>query len=237
MNVIDSLKVRYFSTLSDKLYFLCGLFMLFSEIVKQLLLTFVVGNGQYNFWYFPFQLCSIPMYILLAYPWCQKKEVRMTLLAFLMSYTLLGGMAVFADTSGLYYTLSVLTFHSFAWHILLILIGISAGFVYTDLAAGHQKRTPVIRIYGYTFSLRPFIKSTCFYLVCCAAAELINLSLDRYGLINMFYINPDYSMNQVVFRNFVPLIGNIPSIILYILMTSVGAFLLFFIRNLICRRK
>ena len=72
--------------------------MLSSEIWKQFALTFTLGGGSYNWWYFPFQLCSIPMYILLAYPWLRHKNARLTILAFLMCYCLLGGIAVFADS-------------------------------------------------------------------------------------------------------------------------------------------
>ena len=91
----------YFPGLSDRIFFLCGVLMLGSEVWKQCLLTFVLGHGTYNWWYFPFQLCSIPMYVLLAYPWLRRESTRRMLLAFLMSYCFLGGVAVFADTSGL----------------------------------------------------------------------------------------------------------------------------------------
>ena len=104
--------------------------MLSSEIWKQFALTFTLGGGSYNWWYFPFQLCSIPMYILLAYPWVRRESARRMLLSFLMSFCLLGGIAVFADTSGLLYPLTALTVHSWIWHFLLILIGISAGAAY-----------------------------------------------------------------------------------------------------------
>ena len=62
--------MRYRKT--DGFFFTCGLFMLSGEIWKQLTLTFILGGGQYNWWYFPFQLCSIPMYILLIYPWIRR---------------------------------------------------------------------------------------------------------------------------------------------------------------------
>ena len=48
--------------------------MFCSEIWKQFTLTFAIGGGSYIWWYFPFQLCSIPMYILLVYPWIRKKN-------------------------------------------------------------------------------------------------------------------------------------------------------------------
>lgn len=49
-------------------FFTCGILMAASEIWKQLTLTFLINHGAYDWWYFPFQLCSIPMYICLILP-------------------------------------------------------------------------------------------------------------------------------------------------------------------------
>ena len=220
MKAIRSIRTKYFPELSDRLLFLCGFLMLCSEIWKQYVLTFVLGGGSYNWWYFPFQLCSIPMYILLAYPWLRRPFVRRILLTFLMSYTLLGGIAVFADTSGLHYSYAPLTVHSYVWHCLLILLGIICGFIY-------------FRFFRNKNTLRAFAGSTGLYLLCCAAAEGFNLSFDRFGEINMFYINPDYQMQQIVFHGLSLVIGNHPAILLYIAATVFGAFLLLLLWRLI----
>ena len=65
----------------EKVLFFIGIFLLTSEILKQLLLTFVVNNGHYNLWYFPFQLCSLPMYLLVLYPFFHTEPARNTILA------------------------------------------------------------------------------------------------------------------------------------------------------------
>ena len=214
----------------DRVFFLCGILMLCSEAAKQLVLTFVLGNGYYNWWYFPFQLCSIPMYILLLLPWIRRPGMRRTLLCFLMCYSLLGGIAVFADTSGLHYPIAILTFHSYTWHIVLILLGLFSGAVFfRSSLSGNSAHIPVRNL------LHPFAGSTTLYLLCCAAAECLNLSLDRFGTINMFYINPDYRMQQVVFRDISMLIGNRPCIALYICATVLGAFLLLLVWFLLFR--
>lgn len=235
MSKRTSFTEKYFPLLSVKIFFLCGILMLCSEIWKQLVLTFILGNGTYNWWYFPFQLCSIPMYVLLAYPWLRREGARRMLLAFLMSYCLLGGVAVFADTSGLQYPLPALTVHSWSWHILLILIGLGAGTVYCRRLYSDAKNVIFSRTLSKTFPLRPFFHATVLYLACCLAAEAFNLSLDRYGLINMFYINPDLQMQQIVFRNLVPVIGNLPAILTYIAAVCAGAFLFFLFWNLAFR--
>ena len=235
MDKKSSLIKVYFPCLSDRVFFLCGVLMLCSEIWKQLVLTFTLNHGTYNWWYFPFQLCSIPMYILLAYPWVRRESARRMLLAFLMSFCLLGGIAVFADTSGLMYPLPALTVHSWIWHFLLILIGISAGAAYFLRLRNDTKNILFSRTLSRALPLHPFFHAVILYLACCALAELFNLTLDRYGMINMFYINPHLQMQQVVFRDLVPLIGNLPAILVYITATAAGAFLFFLVWNLLFR--
>ena len=56
----------------NRFFFCCGLILLASEIWKQWTLTFQLNHGVYNFWYFPFQLCSVPMYVCLIPPRREK---------------------------------------------------------------------------------------------------------------------------------------------------------------------
>ena len=99
------------------IFFYCGLLMLFSEVWKQWCLTYILNNGHYNWWYFPFQLCSIPMYICLILPWIRSPQIYDAFLTFLMDFGMLGGIFAFCDTSGMYYHYPPLTIHSFAWHV------------------------------------------------------------------------------------------------------------------------
>ena len=191
MNSRKQLISIYFSYKSDIFFFACGILMFCSEIWKQFTLTFAIGGGSYIWWYFPFQLCSIPMYILLAYPWLRGSSARKTLLMFLMCYCLLGGIAVFADTSGLHYPLKALTVHSYLWHILLIILGTQRSTVSTqrstvDCSVSNEKKALFSRTLMTAFPLRPFVYSSLLYLSCCLIAEFLNLSLDRFGTINMF---------------------------------------------------
>ena len=48
---------------TDSLLFLCGLILALTEVYKQLFIYYIENNGRYDWWYFPFQLCSIPMYL------------------------------------------------------------------------------------------------------------------------------------------------------------------------------
>ena len=194
----------------NRIFLITGLLLAVSEIWKQWCLTVVVNKGVYDWWYFPFQLCSLPMYLLPVFPWVKSRKVRMGLLAFLMDYTLLGGVMVWAEPSGLYYPLTALTLHSFLWHILLTVIGLTAGWSWRKRADG-------------TGTGKSFLYATSVYGAGCMAAVFLNGFFQERGEMNMFYINPDAPVTQPVFRQLAPVIGQVPTVILYGLTVVAGA--------------
>ncbi len=193
----------------QKKLFYCGCLMLLSEIWKQYTLTFIIGHGTYNWWYFPFQLCSIPMYVCLVFPFLSSERIQGMLLTFLMDFGLLGGIFTFFDTTGMYYSLPALTFHSFAWHILLIILGFYAGLT------GRADE-----------SWKGFAGSSAVFLACCLLATGFNLAFYPFGRINMFYISPHYRMGQIVFRDIGRMFGNGVAVTSYLLAILAGAGLL-----------
>lgn len=191
-----------------KVFLYCGFLMLISEIWKQCCLTYISGHGHYNWWYFPFQLCSIPMYICLLLPWIKSEKIHRFLLTFLMDFGLLAGIFTFFDTSGLHYNYMPLTIHSYLWHILLIFLGIFSGMTReTDC------------------SLREYAGSAGLFLKCCLLATIFNYLFHCEGEINMFYISPYCVMNQKFFCHIAQLWGNTAGILSYIVSILFGAFL------------
>ena len=192
-----------------KFFLYCGILMLASEIWKQWSLTFLLGGGHYNWWHFPFQLCSIPMYICLLIGLPASKKYTPAFLSFLMDYGLVAGIFTFFDTTGLHYAYRPLTVHSYTWHLVLIILGICAG---------------LTRRADYTSS--GYKKSTGIYLACAFIATLCNLAFYPYGDINMFYISPHYEMTQKVFGEIAGALGKGAGIFIYMLAIMSGAWLL-----------
>ena len=193
----------------DRFYLAAGLVLLCAEIWKQYVLTFRIGEGAYQWWYFPFQLCSVPVYLCLLIPFCGKNRgLRRAMVTFLADFSVLSGLIAFLDTSGMHYGYAPLTVMSYLWHIGIAAVGIRSGLKQEGL------------------TLRCFVPAAGIYLGCCLIAELINLNLDRFGVINMFYINPHYEMNQIVFASMRQFLPNQAVIAVYIIMTVLGAFLI-----------
>ena len=181
-----------------RLLFLLGLLLAFSEGYKQLFLTLIVGHGTYDWWYFPFQLCSLPMYFCLILPFLPASS-RQVLYTFMYSYNLPGAILVFVWPDGLMHPYWTLTIHAFLWHILLIFLGFYAVF------SGNVPS-----------SVSTFQKATALFLGCCGIATLVNVLAIPKGSADMFYISPYEPTPQPVFsilaRHFGIWIGNLASL-------------------------
>ncbi len=194
-----------------RIFFSIGLLLFASELWKQWVLTFILNDGVYDFWYFPFQLCSIPMYLLLVLPLFRNNSHTKVIFTFLMDYSLLSGIFVFFDTSGMRYPLISLTIHSYVWHIVLIMIGIGSGIT-------------LYRFYSSNFA--SFGKATGLFISCAVIAQCLNLSIGSHAQINMFYINPFEPATQtffsLIYRNW----GFGIYMTIYLGVIILGAFLL-----------
>lgn len=210
----------------QRFFLYCGIVMLVSEIWKQWTLTFYINNGQYIWWYFPFQLCSIPMYVCLLLGSVRSEKIQRILLTFLMDFGLLAGIFTFFDTSGMQYTYLPLTIHSYTWHILLIMIGIQAGVTYQQLCRDSSKETAKSQKHFANHEMNyDYLRSCGIYLGCVLLATIFNLAFSPLGVINMFYINPYLPMRQKVFGSIAAILGNNIGIIVYIGTTIAGALL------------
>ncbi len=182
----------------------CGLILAASELYKQLFLYQVVNNGRYDWWYFPFQLCSTPMYLCLVYPLLPQGRPRKAAAVYLQSFGFLGGVMALLEPSGLMHPYWTLTLHGLLWHVMLIFIGL---FV---TASGLADR-----------NLRSFLWTLPLFWVFCLTATAVNILTG--GLADMFYISPYYPVTQAVFHEISLAAGILPGIAVYLISICVGA--------------
>lgn len=188
--------------------FSCGLVLAVSEIYKQLFLYYVVNDMHYDWWYFPFQLCSLPMYFCLLLPCIPSRKLRTVLLTFMQNFNLLGGVMALLEPSGLLHPYWVLTLHGLFWHILLIFIGLLIGFNgRSDLSA------------------RGFANTLPLFGACCLIASFINVWTHTLGDADMFYISPYYPTTQIVFHTIALKLGILAGNVIYLLSICLGGFL------------
>ena len=142
----------------DTIYKL-SLFLFLMEVFKQ---TYLLVNNLWSLWYFPFQLCSMPMYLFIF-----KKEKAY--LKFIKTYSLLGAICAIAYPMDMIAHGPILCIHSYLFHYIIILMSSI--------------------IYFNKFDEDNFKDATILFLKMCFIATLINFVFNNKGEINMFYIN------------------------------------------------
>ena len=217
---------------SDKTFravmFSVGFVLLLSEIYKQLYYYFVIHGVGYDWYIFPFQLCSVPMYLAIAVGCMPKCSVRDALCEYMASIGLLGGLMAYIEPSGILNNTYFTIIHSCLWHALLIFM---AGYIWVT---GNACK----RFTDYKKALLPLggvvVTATALNVIFCAKPDF-----------NMCYISPFYNTPLAVFSSFDGFFqgiwgqygGRVVSIAIYILALVLGGAALYGVGCLVRNKK
>lgn len=198
-----------------------GIFLILTEVYKQLFYYYVVDGIGYHWWIFPFQLCGIPMYICVIAPFLKSQKLKTALYTFLMTYNLLGGFISFLEPSGLCHEYVTLTLHAFVWHMALVFLGL-----YVALSGKGGK------------SVADFKRAILVFFSLCVIAFAINLTVKGITSedINMFYIGPQNSP-LAVFKDISRIFGWYVNTLIYIPVLTLGAYIFYLPTYLYNKRK
>ncbi len=187
-----------------------GLLVAF-EVYKQFFYTYVIGGGAYQWWIFPFQLCSVPMYLCIIVPFLKEREVKHSMYEFMLAFNMMGGFIAFLEPSGLVHEYWTLTIHAFVWHLMLVFVGLYLGF---SKRAGRR--------------ISDYKKAVSVFLILCALAFAINLVFWQAssGTIKMFYIGPAISP-ILVFKSIATKYGWYVNTPIYVFALCLGAFIFY----------
>ncbi len=109
------------------------------EVFKQLF--WFEYYGYYRWEIFPYQFCSVPIYVSVfatLVPWKGVREVCYRFLAF---FGIIGGLAVMAVPSAVLYTYFIpMSIHAMVWHSILVAMG-----VYLIVSRGYGKKLKELR--------------------------------------------------------------------------------------------
>ena len=202
---------------SARIFGVIGIILLLGEIYKQLFHYIVIMNHSYDWWIFPFQLCSIPMYLCLLMPLIHSPKRRRIAATFLLDFGLLGALGTFIDPSGLMHPYLTLTMHGFVWHVILVFLG------FYILMSGQAD-----------LSLRGFGRTLPLFAVCCVLAEIGNWLFHLKGEIDLFYISPFTHSTQLFFADIDRMLGRPAGIAFYIFTMIAGAYFIHGLCDLAC---
>ncbi len=187
-----------------------GGFLLLCEAYK-ILFHMVVDPYGWCFWgVFPFQLCSVPMYLSLFCALCRSQRVNDWLYEFMFAINMFGGIMAFIEPSGINHPYVTLTVHAYLWHMSLIFLGL---YLYLSKRACMDKRA--------------YIKSAAVYGISCAVAQGLNLLFG--GKINCFYISPYVRSPLAVFKDIYTACGWVVNMVLLILEILLDSYEVYYI--------
>lgn len=191
--------------------FTCGVLLTASEVFKQFFYYFAMMDNSYSWGDFPFQLCSVPMYMCLIAPWLKPGKLQRGMYSFMVLYNLLGGAISFTEPSGLLHGHWFLTIHACIWHMLLVFVGL---FLCFSKRGGNRKSD--------------YASATWTFIALCAIAFILNCFV-QFGLgkeMNMFFVGPGNSP-IIVFKQFSEWFGWYINTPIYILALCLGAYIIF----------
>ena len=208
LTVIAVVRGRYHS--EEKvcnIVFFTAVAVVIFEVYKQINFAFGDGSGAPSFqWYaFPFQFCSTPMYIGLLVGIFRKGRIHDSLCAYLATYSVFAGLAVMIYPNDVFIETVGINIQTMVCHGSMVVIG---GYL---LGSGHVK-----------LELKTILKAMPVFAVCVALAAIMNEVANAAGLLeehnfNMFYISPYLECTLPVYslvHNAVPFPVNL---IIYIL--------------------
>ncbi|MCX5775447.1 MAG: YwaF family protein [Firmicutes bacterium] len=122
-------------TKADQVVFRFGVFLFCIELYKQIFLGKLFGAYQ---WYvFPFQFCSVPIYVCLIAPWLKQSRFKEACYSFLGIYAFIAGVGVMALPNSVFISQISICIHTMLWHTGMICIGI---FLLTNRRIGTEIR-------------------------------------------------------------------------------------------------
>lgn len=196
-----------------------GWILVILEIWKQFFLFYIVNNGAYDWWYFPFQLCSVPMYLCILLPVVSKRH-RRTFMTFLGGYTFVSAVATLIYPEDILRSYTALTVHGFVWHGLLLFISLVVLLTGSADTSAHG----LLRAFGL-------------FAILCVIAILINVFAEPitqtmpglpHSWAAMFYLNPYHISPQPIVSTIQKTAGIPAGLVLYVLTTAI-------VSSLVCK--
>lgn len=176
-----------------------GLLLTF-ELYKQLIFSYQAG-WTYQWYIFPFQFCSTPMYVALLAGLTKNKKLRQVLIDFLGTYGLFAGLAAMVYPNDVFVSTIGINIQTMVHHGSMMVLGIA-------LLAHKVQR-----------NVRAIIGATAVFSGLVAIAICLNYGHNTWianGVFNMFFINPLYNNHLPVLSLIEPLVPHLVFVLIYV---------------------
>lgn len=192
--------------------------MLVLEIYKQLVFSFEYENGvakwDYQWYAFPYQLCSTPLYVLpfIAFARRGRGNLQDACMSYMSTFSLFGGLVVFLYPNDVFVSTIGINIQTMVHHGLQLVLGIFF------LVYNRKK-----------LNIKYFLKGIIVFLITFTVALIFNLVFHTFvnETFNMFYISPYFPCTlpllEIVYAN----VPYVVFLLIYFIGFILAAFVVF----------
>lgn len=197
-----------------------AIFVIILEIYKMINYSFLESNGYaFDFqWYaFPWQFCSTPMYVGLLAGIIRKGKVHESLMAYLATFSVFAGLCVTIYPGDVFIEVLGINIQSMICHASMISVGVYL--FYSDYVKLEHKT---------------ILKAIPVFAVCVTIALVLNEVVYHSGILNgeafnMFYISPYFDSTLPIYGAVHNAVSAPWNIVIYILGFSLAAYVILLI--------
>ena len=204
-----------------------GIVALILEILKQLIWTFNydpitnIVTWDYEWYSFPYQLCTTPIYVCLICLFLKDNKLRKSLLSYLSFFTVLGGISTILLPDSCFVSDILVNIHTMWLHCGSFVVSIYL-LINKEVELKEQNMGKAIIVF-LSFVL---------------SALLLNIIIYKCGILNgetfnMFYISPYFISSLPVFNIIQQNVPYILYLLIYMWALIIGAYIIFYISIII----
>ena len=220
-----------FKDCDDKIFrritLICWITIVALEILKQLVFSFEFDgtNAVWDYqWYaFPYQFCSTPLYVLPFIAFLKEGKLRDSLVAYMAFFSMFAGLAVFFYPNDVFIATIVIDIQTMVHHGLQIALGI--------FFAVHSRRK--FKLSFHLWSIPVFAVLVTIAIV---ANEVVFKLLSANGIdetFNMFYISRHFDCTLPVLSGVYTAVPYFVFALIYILGFAIISFIVYYVEKLI----
>lgn len=200
-----------------------GIIALILELLKQISWSFIYNPStklvtwDYEWYAFPFQLCTTPIYISIICLFLKKGKIRDSLLSFLAFFTILGSISTILLPESCFVEDILVNIHTMYLHLGSFIVSVYLLF---------SKEIKITK--------ENFIKAFFVFIGLITIAEILNIVIYQSGILNdetfnMFYISPYFISSLPIFDIIQENVPYILYLLIYIVALSLGAGIIYVI--------
>ena len=200
-----------------------GVGSLILEIIKQVIWSFNYNpttniiTWDYQWYAFPYQLCTTPIFVSIICLFLKKGKVRDSLLSYMAFVTILGSIATALYPESCFVRTLLVDIHTMYLHFGSLIVSI------------YLLISKEVKI-----NFKNFIKGYIVFLLFASSAEILNIIIYNSGILNgetfnMFYISPYFISSLPIFDIIQKNTPFILYLIIYLVSIFVGSYLVFII--------